>query len=873
MNQTPVIDVNTINKVKLELKDQMEQSIFKEIYAKAEKLMHSILKNSEDVVCEGCKDEQTKDGPVKDEQITNVIAFLGARGRGKTSAMLSFLLSLDELQLQPDECGKLNNCIRMKVLKLPYIDAAILAEKEFVLDVILAQMWDRFEECIKNPMKGRNDISFNQLVKHIGEQFAVVRKAYLTLREKEEGSRSVQTDKDEPTAGALHELSASMNLRKELHALVRNYIRLLNYDVYASHFQRTDAGCLVIAIDDIDMSGKKAQLILEQVRRFLSIPGIVVLVTADIDRLKQMCESKYIDIYKSLDAMQSLHMFVNDYLEKVLPSNLRIYMPELNEIHSDIEIQKGMLENWNPQLKNKTEKGMILEIMSEKCHIQFDVSRNRRHFLQSTSLRTMANYFESISQLEDGDWYAWLKSDLKDRIIERIQNRGQLAFAGSLLTRDYERMNHIVISYICSEQGLDISSLSGKSLGSVLNMCSLFEEQDAGNIEFVNCILYLYSIILAQLHESADRQLENQDLLNKMIGGSLFGNWEYHLLSSSNVPVILSFDTKSELELSIKDISKEYKDNIENNAENKLAEYLEKVVCDNKEEILGWLYTMLFVEMDGQAIRSYNFTAKKNKTKSDKITNMFSFEDFMDEDEWDDEFLDSTDEDEAEDETLADYIEKKEEDEKEEQQPEEEEASELLSYIYVQLNGTVRKSFFGFMIKNQDQKEKLAKILEKMLEAVLNAIGQLLLEDDQVQKLLKDGQIQIFTDTIKKLSKNLLSDIDKEIENTKEFPVQNVEILYSIGKALEDGYININNNSDVVLDQMRNVYEIVKEELQKRDKDFNHRQICTSFAEEFCKNIQVKLFSKKEIMSDEVREKFIKYFNRIFTDQRKNSLF
>ena len=63
------------------------------------------------------------------------------------------------------------------------------------------------------------------------------------------------------------------------------------------------------------MSSDKAYSVLEQIRRFLRIEHVIVLATADIDRLQRACESRYQTIY--LDEVDRAH-FVNEYLEKVL---------------------------------------------------------------------------------------------------------------------------------------------------------------------------------------------------------------------------------------------------------------------------------------------------------------------------------------------------------------------------------------------------------------------------------------------------------------------------------------------------------------------------------------------------------------------------
>ncbi len=87
-----------------------------------------------------------------------------------------------------------------------------------------------------------------------------------------------------PTASVLHELSVSVNLRDEMQELVKQYL---------TYFSMRDEYCntyLVIAIDDVDMSGDRAHYILEQIRRYFRINNVIIFMTGDFDRLqKSVC--------------------------------------------------------------------------------------------------------------------------------------------------------------------------------------------------------------------------------------------------------------------------------------------------------------------------------------------------------------------------------------------------------------------------------------------------------------------------------------------------------------------------------------------------------------------------------------------------------
>lgn len=568
------------NRIKIESLNKPEivnTSIFEGVYRKADRLFFEIIREMQEM------QHRSKDSSdLWDDQVANVISFLGGRGRGKTSAMLSFysyLGKLDQKEKEPWGEWKKQEDKRIRFVEIPCIDAAALAQNEFIIEVILAKMWDAFDDIREKNPRSSHDSHLEYLMKSVRTGFVKVQKSYTILREKETNKERVE---EISAASALHELAASMNFKTDFEQLVQDYIKVLNYDQY-DRYKEEETGYMVLAIDDIDMAGSKAQSILEQIRRFLSIPQVVVLLTADIERLKNVCEAFYQTVYPK---GRDLQKFVSEYLEKVLPTNQRIYMPELSENQKEIPICKTEGKNKLLQLKSSNEKEMILEIMAQKCDIYFDGSRRERHFLQNDSLRNLVNYFNNIADIEDDEYLAWLKNDLQERIVERVENENQKEFIKKLLTKDYEDVNGLVLNYIKAnvKDGNKLINSADKSMGQVLYACGLLEDEGAEYTDFVNCILLLYTIML--------RQVKNE-LRDKIIGNSIWGEWEYGVLTSSivNTDFISGFANRAELKLEITD---EVRNCITGKS---VPEVVSVVLNNNKNGIMGWLYAMLFVDI------------------------------------------------------------------------------------------------------------------------------------------------------------------------------------------------------------------------------------------------------------------------------------
>lgn len=578
-------NLDTSNRIHYEDLREVQRSVFENVYRTADKTLYKIV------------EDESKYGKneSRDESSLNVISFLGERGRGKTSAMLSFLSYINKLQIECEwsELYKQKQGKRIEFVTMPYIDAAMLAEKEYIFDVILAEMWDKFEEEVQRLVRNTGTDYLGNLEEQIKRTFISVRRAYLDMKERE--STSVKGgSRDIPVAGALHDLATSVNLNREMRKLVKLY---LNFFCKNGGEKEKDA-YLVITVDDVDMSGDKAYNVLEQIRRFLRISHVIILITADINRLQLACESRYRGIYEENDRAH----FINEYLEKVLPYNMRVYMPELQERHLDIFIETQVKERLG--LRRNTEKDMILEFWAQNCGVYFDGSRKRRHFLQNQSIRSMVNYFEQLMRINDMDYYRimWLRIDLKERLAERVHDLKHKHFIMELLQSDYEDINRKCIDYMThylEDNDYELLGASDNNIGCVLYLCSQMTRFSISNSDFVNCILMFYTIVLKQVDE---------ELKRKIIGDSVFGHWEYSAVGNrlrGQGPDCIAFSNKMTLEI-------ELPEGIEKVIGTK--ERIEKILDVNKNVIVAWLFIWMYVRESWWAEEEKYTCSSKKKT-------------------------------------------------------------------------------------------------------------------------------------------------------------------------------------------------------------------------------------------------------------------
>ncbi len=138
--RTLVIDEKSIYKFKVENDMDFGKSFFHEVYEKAEQMLSDIISNSE----QSENDSQNK----IDNDFNNVIAFVGERGSGKTSSMLSFSESL-------------RNKNKPGYHILDMVDPSVFDDsRDSIVEIIVSTMFKKFKEDLKdNKEKNINGIA------------------------------------------------------------------------------------------------------------------------------------------------------------------------------------------------------------------------------------------------------------------------------------------------------------------------------------------------------------------------------------------------------------------------------------------------------------------------------------------------------------------------------------------------------------------------------------------------------------------------------------------------------------------------------------------------------------------------------------------
>lgn len=334
-----------------------EDLFFKDIYLRARDCTEEILQINEQLFrreeddsymdpckgadASGCADasRHTNRERLVSNRFSNVIAFCANRGQGKTSVMLSYSTALSNLSFR--YCRDIKNLRdafwedrkakdgRYEVLNS--IDPTGMEAEDSLLKIVLSQMFARFQEADQCRNRKSARYTGNGWEK---DSFRLQQKflncfhlANLLSADKKRTPPTNMEDELEFIA----ETGGGMNLRTKLYELIDEYLNFLMPDSQCRKY-------LVIPIDDADLDVGRVYGLLEDIRKYLQLPRVIILLATNITQLESIVEQHFFKEYeKSLSLQGSMvdvdrcHQISERYLEKILPGTRRLYLPNLND--------------------------------------------------------------------------------------------------------------------------------------------------------------------------------------------------------------------------------------------------------------------------------------------------------------------------------------------------------------------------------------------------------------------------------------------------------------------------------------------------------------------------------------------------------------
>ncbi|MDE5945778.1 MAG: hypothetical protein K2G63_00520, partial [Oscillospiraceae bacterium] len=319
---------------------------------------------------------------------------------------------------------------------LQYVDSAAISKKEDFFEVLLLRMLQYLNYISEN--SGINNRQrLNAELDNLRGDISKVYSHYSALN---------KNDFDESASYTRMERYISKHdVRNEFRQLVSDYNNyLLNY----LGNSKAKKGFLVLCIDDIDMSRQDSIEILQCIYQYFMIPGVIVFMTMNISVLQanvkqRFYESMFINNKDEQERVLELSKEqTNDFLRKILPSDMRITMPSWKKYdykqlastsiilkREDSEVQnmekifpnlKGsdwclnpegngwneISDNFSIDSKGKkyvdiSPKLFIMRLLADRTKIYLDPQGYKPHFMEPNSLRNLYDIFYLLYNMQN----------------------------------------------------------------------------------------------------------------------------------------------------------------------------------------------------------------------------------------------------------------------------------------------------------------------------------------------------------------------------------------------------------------------------------------------------------------------------------------
>ena len=231
-------------------KDTIKSSIFSEPY-------HYIL-SALDHYIDALSDNRDNDLKGNDMWRNNIFTFIGERGSGKTSCMRSIVHLLED----PRNSQLDNVVLKSNFYALDMIDPSFIDNESNIIGVILATLYKKF-------LDHSQDINEGLKIK-LAESFARVQHDFSRMMTE----RAIPDDDLE----ALSSLSAAIDLRTSMQDLIDKFMKYMG----------KEKAILLIPVDDIDLYSKAATIMVEQIRKYLVLPNVLVVMAVKLDQLAKL---------------------------------------------------------------------------------------------------------------------------------------------------------------------------------------------------------------------------------------------------------------------------------------------------------------------------------------------------------------------------------------------------------------------------------------------------------------------------------------------------------------------------------------------------------------------------------------------------------
>lgn len=315
------------NEISLEGHSQWESSTFRSIY-------HSAAHCLQDIVWAGNRTKEPVQLQSPDSQ-NRIMALVGDRGTGKTSAMVSFVNACVDGSVHVSDSENIYGREQRlcSFYSLPVIEPSGFSDGESIVGCVVSQIYSELAEHHSNLDRS--------LIQTIINQCTDIREA---IRVRGMSSQAL-LEQNSDELSHLRLLAQTKRLRERLERLIDSY--LIMRAKCGSKIQdrmRQNCACapmdsglsyLIVPIDDIDTSIHNAYRLAEELRNYFMLPNVIVVMALKVEQLSDALEQRFInefkDLYSAGDFLDTQPaVMAAKYIQKLIPEQRQIRMPSLS---------------------------------------------------------------------------------------------------------------------------------------------------------------------------------------------------------------------------------------------------------------------------------------------------------------------------------------------------------------------------------------------------------------------------------------------------------------------------------------------------------------------------------------------------------------
>lgn len=375
-------------------KNKMKEKFFHRQYAMAIRCIARYLEE-EKLASQDNEFESYTDGN------NNLFAFVGDRGTGKTSCMLSVANSLVNKKEHAFEQDIINET---DFFTIGLLDPSYFDSEHDILMLFVAKLYSLFSAKAKdiNP-----DVdNYSQKMQLLKDFSATQNHIHSLLQEADK----VEGDEFE----RLTSYAAAIDLKKDINKLIDDYRK----------FIEKPKGVMLLMVDDIDLNTSEASRMAELLRKYFVHPHTIVLISVKLDQLSYI---KKLDLVKEFDKIltsgmepQEIDEMAERYLSKFMPQEHRIFLPT-PELYFDDELT--IEYNGKPR-KFCSVMQAIPELIYQKTRYLFYNFDGEPSYIIPRNLRDLRQLLKVLAEMEGelDHFDQELADDVKKRNRKVFQN-------------------------------------------------------------------------------------------------------------------------------------------------------------------------------------------------------------------------------------------------------------------------------------------------------------------------------------------------------------------------------------------------------------------------------------------------------------------